>query len=70
MMRVTKMMLDAKIENLNNKTGKNYKLQYENNSVRLCRVCNGYGGLEAVSPFTDKKGINDILETLCTFLHV
>ena len=69
MARVTKMMLDIKVANISRKTGKNYKLEYANGSVRLCRVCER-GGLETISPFTDKRGINDILDTLYNFLHV
>lgn len=69
MARVTKIMLDIKVANINRKTGKNYKLEYSNGSVRLCRVCE-QGGLETISPSVNKREINDILDTLYKFLHV
>lgn len=69
MTRITKAILDIKVENLNKKLGSKYKLEYFNGSVRLCKVCER-GGLEIISPLTDKRGISDILDTLYKFLHV
>lgn len=63
-MRMTKEVLRAKLEQLNNLTSNTYDLDYAYSGVRLVRICNEYGGVSDMSERINKKEMAIVLDAL------
>ncbi len=68
-MRMTKRILEKKLDNLKAVSGKPYKLEYIYNGWRLCKVCNEHGGVTDLSERVSISEMARLIDTLIMVYH-
>ena len=75
MMKMTKAVLQLKINHLNFECGKKkgqigeYVLEYDCSGVRLCRISNSMRGVDRMSQSMTKRQMGELLDTMRNVLY-
>lgn len=67
-MRITNEILEKKVAILNMHSIKEYKLDFANGGVRLCKKSNDYGGLSDISERVSKTEMARILDAIINYI--